>query len=543
MMTFVGDESIVNFSTQGLSQDAIRFENPVHAESDCYSRQPNQDVQSDVSTYSSTISSSSTMYSTLREASRNNTQQTMNVRLAESVLALDRRVHVESILDFYDPGSKICRVLTVDNQVMHRRRATDKNSVRRSLGMVESSHSEEMSQTVSALSCSSGGWEWGCEHSCERLLSGPERVTAWTLFAGNLLRSSLINTGDVADRSQERHLQRAGKQARLLSSVRGRARNVLFQVGQLTQRLTTEHTDKLDSEWTEKGLLKCLFGKEYYDTLMLLATSSRRVLSTQPALASSSTPCRAFGNVHGQLRDLLLHFKAFGLPDSSGIITLIFTIDFIGGCHQLEVLGILLALKVLLPDKVWLIRGNDSTTNEGFKDVCVSQLGQRRGERFFNVAQHVFHHLPVAALVSDRVLVLHSIQNGAWSLSDLRKQELPLKSPWIHKGFEQESRGAELSLEKSFCARNGLSLIIQSQQFEDSRGFEIMHEHLLRIFSARDYEGNGNDGAVALIQSSTEEDDVVKVRLQVLGSVTKAREKVRARLLTAASSSKGVSLV
>merc|ERR1712050_615087 len=54
---------------------------------------------------------------------------------------------------------------------------------------------------------------------------------------------------------------------------------------------------------------------------------------------------------------------------------------------------------------------------------------------------------------------------------------------------------------KTFCAVNGLGLVIRSHQSKvGSLGFSVMHDRmLLRVFSARDYEEHGNDGAVILI--------------------------------------------
>mmetsp|Transcript_9868 Transcript_9868/g.13883 ORF Transcript_9868/g.13883 Transcript_9868/m.13883 type:complete len:97 (-) Transcript_9868:3-293(-) len=64
---------------------------------------------------------------------------------------------------------------------------------------------------------------------------------------------------------------------------------------------------------------------------------------------------------------------------------------------------------------------------------------------------------------------------------------------------------------------------------------------LIRVFSARDYEGHGNDGAVLVIQAAPESDQqahqqssgstlpLVTVRPQVLRSVNKARAEARRR--------------
>merc|ERR1719160_1519330 len=80
---------------------------------------------------------------------------------------------------------------------------------------------------------------------------------------------------------------------------------------------------------------------------------------------------------------------------------------------------------------------------------------------------------------------------------------------------------------KGFCARNGLSLIVRSHQSKrSSPGFDVMHENLLvRVFSARDYEGHGNDGAVLFVRKS-DQHGLLKVRPQVLRSVTKTLKEM-----------------
>lgn len=57
------------------------------------------------------------------------------------------------------------------------------------------------------------------------------------------------------------------------------------------------------------------------------------------------------------------------------------------------------------------------------------------------------------------------------------------------------------NITKTFCALNGLELIVRSHQcLERGTGFEAMHDQLLvRVFSARDYEAHQNDAATLWI--------------------------------------------
>lgn len=74
-------------------------------------------------------------------------------------------------------------------------------------------------------------------------------------------------------------------------------------------------------------------------------------------------------------------------------------------------------------------------------------------------------------------------------------------------------------------------MVVRSHQSKKyGLGFDLMHdEKLIRVFSARDYEGHCNDGAVLLVrpiaddeEQSYERPSCMSVRAQVLGSYAKA---------------------
>lgn len=413
------------------------------------------------------------------------------------------------------------------------------------------------------------------ESAKARFMSSPldhEACTHWGVLVGKLMHMRALDFTGLVDKASH-HVHKKKFQASsdakgtILNSVRDRARVVARQAWELAKRISKEPKDRFDWEWQEKDLLVQLFSTEYFDTLALFANTARKILAVQPSLVTVSLPCRIFGDIHGQFRDLLLLFKAFGGPDERNAPMFVFNGDFVDrGSHQLEVIGLLLALKVLLPEKVWLIRGNheDRTMNKryGFGDECTDRMGSNLGPKIFELMQRTFDMLPVACLIADRVLVVHGgIGDGTWKVGDVRKIKRPLNGDalneqWIADllwsdpiedddqrmedvfGVHPSPRGSATSrfgwnVSKMFCARNGVSLIVRSHQSKGgSPGFDIMHESLLmRVFSARDYENHGNDGAVLLLQSSEREDgvNVITVRPQVLQSTTKAREQEKSR--------------
>jgi len=341
----------------------------------------------------------------------------------------------------------------------------------------------------------------------------------------------------------------------MLNRVRDRAKVVVMRARHLAQKIEVEKMDKLDCEWDDPDVLVHLFSTEYLDTLILIARAACKMLAAQPPVAEVSAPCKVFGDIHGQFRDLMLFFIAFGSPAERNAPMFVFNGDFVDrGEHQLETIGLLLALKVLLPERVWLVRGNheDRLMNQkyGFQQECHERLGKDWGQQVFDVIQKAFDQLPLGAVIADRVLVVHGgIGDGLWKVNDLKNIKRPLPEQpdrWIHNilwsdPIEDDAKDAEgvfgvhdsprggitarfgWNVTKTFCARNGLGLIVRSHQSKrDSIGFDIMHDNLLiRVFSARDYEGHGNDGAVLNICESTDEPGLLIVRLQVLRSATK----------------------
>ncbi|CAJ1418372.1 unnamed protein product [Effrenium voratum] len=85
---------------------------------------------------------------------------------------------------------------------------------------------------------------------------------------------------------------------------------------------------------------------------------------------------------------------------------------------------------------------------------------------------------------------------------------------------------------KTFCAKNGIAMVVRSHQSKkDGLGVDVMHDRMLiRVFSARDYEGQCNDGAVLLVRPLDPDDKgedlerppTLLVRAQVLASLGKA---------------------
>lgn len=418
--------------------------------------------------------------------------------------------------------------------------------------------------------------------SSPKLPKGQATQTNWAVLVATLVRTRVMGFQELAERILHTHPTiEKNNSYRLMASVARRAQGCATAAIKLAKQVSKE-ADCLHAEWQKTNLLSKLFTSEYVDTLLILANSARKVFEAQPMLIRVKAPCKIFGDIHGQLRDLLLLFHAFGHPDKEAGPIYIFNGDFVDrGSHQLEVIGLLFALKVLMPDKIYLIRGNheDRSMNAkyGFWDDCRKRLGKEFGGTAYDHIHKAFDQLPIACVVSDRVLVVHGgIGDGRWTLGDVANIKRPLdadqlyETNWIFNilwsdpldkdaedagantfGVHASPRRADVvtfgwNVTKTFCARNGISLIVRSHECKlGGMGFDVMHDRrLMRVFSARDYEENGNSAAALLISQDAmpvqtsnglAERGILTVRPQVLLSTIQATGEVPQREPSASS--------
>jgi len=299
--------------------------------------------------------------------------------------------------------------------------------------------------------------------------------------------------------------------------------------------------------------------------LMTLAGEVRDIVSEEATLQEVDLPATIYGDLHGQFRDLLLLLQDFDFPgegEQSGH-SIVFNGDWVDrGKHQLEVLTLVFALKAAYPDNVFLNRGNHEFPDQnkhggatGFYTACKSRFGVDLGEQIFSSFHEAFEYVPLASLVGETILVLHGgIGDGQWDLLHFESVQRPLDNDqcaqdnilynvlWSDPLPEEseESFGAHSSprdghanmvhdfgkdITKHFCHRNGISAVIRSHQEKvEGCGYEVMHGgRLIRVFSARDYEGMNNDGCIMRIWRSPWAMGNIVVQPQVLQSVLKRR--------------------
>ncbi|XP_031473742.1 serine/threonine-protein phosphatase 7 [Nymphaea colorata] len=115
------------------------------------------------------------------------------------------------------------------------------------------------------------------------------------------------------------------------------------------------------------------------------------------------------GDVHGQLHDLLFLLREAGSPSDDRYY--VFNGDYVDrGAWGLEVFLLLLAWKILLPLRVFLLRGNHEskycTSVYGFEKEVMAKYGDQ-GKHVFRKCLGCFEGLPLASIIAGCVYTSH----------------------------------------------------------------------------------------------------------------------------------------
>jgi len=150
--------------------------------------------------------------------------------------------------------------------------------------------------------------------------------------------------------------------------------------------------------------------------LRAFCESAKKVLEKERCLLTIDvTPCYILGDIHGNFGDLYKFLDKTGLIHCGEFIPakFLFLGDYVDrGLHDIECVLLVLSLKVLYPDKVFLLRGNHewSDISDGSDDCFCGHLRKQYPDCHKEVKAlffDVFKYLSVACVVDQRILCVH----------------------------------------------------------------------------------------------------------------------------------------
>jgi serine/threonine-protein phosphatase PP1 catalytic subunit len=242
------------------------------------------------------------------------------------------------------------------------------------------------------------------------------------------------------------------------------------------------------------------------DLITKIVKASREVFLSQPMLLEIDSPVNICGDTHGQYADMLHLFEMGGFPPDANYL---FLGDYVDRAKQsIEVITLALCYKLKYPESFFLLRGNHECASlnriYGFYDECK----RRYSVRLWRTFADCFMCMPVAAVVSNRILCMHGgLSPDLTHLSAVLDIRRPCDIPdegllcdllWsdpdpIMPGWGYNARGVSFTFGHDviadFLAANNLDLICRAHQVVED-GYEFQADRkLFNILISKNYCG------------------------------------------------------
>ncbi|OHT00770.1 Ser/Thr protein phosphatase [Tritrichomonas foetus] len=255
--------------------------------------------------------------------------------------------------------------------------------------------------------------------------------------------------------------------------------------------------------------------------IRVLCQTVTELFLTEDSVLNLAPPLTVCGDTHGQFTDTLRIFDVVGgLPDKRYL----FLGDYVDrGSQSVENIVFLLTLKLVYPDKIYLLRGNHETeeisTVYGLRDECI----KRYGFGIYSLFLTVFESMPFAAIIANKIFCVHGgISSEKCDIGLLKqvKRPLDLNSSTVItdllwsdpnddiQGFQPSPRGVSYLFGRQeaqkFLKENNLSLIIRSHEFcPEGTALPFGKDGgVITVFSASNYCGTMNSSAVLNIDEN-----------------------------------------
>eukprot|EP00758_Cryptobia_borreli_P008143 Tbor_TRINITY_DN5361_c0_g1::TRINITY_DN5361_c0_g1_i1::g.4507::m.4507/K01090/E3.1.3.16; protein phosphatase len=281
----------------------------------------------------------------------------------------------------------------------------------------------------------------------------------------------------------------------------------------------------------------------------------KEIVAKEPLFLRLQSPCTVFGDIHGNFADMMFFLqKVIAFDDimlKYTTTSLLFLGDYVDrGALSLECVMYLMALKVINPGKVSMLRGNHESPEvngdmdvygySSFKYQCLDKFGRERGLEVWVAVNEVFQYFPVIADIDKRIFCVHgglpqysggedkrleiladpnfprvpvvqcndpSNVTQRMIINDLLWSDPASTSQPVDKyGFGPNPRGPDIKTFGSravdmFCERYGYQYIFRAHQ-EKSDGLRVSdNARVVTIFSTSDYAGHQNGAGCVLVHN------------------------------------------
>ncbi|WKY04487.1 hypothetical protein Q1695_005471 [Nippostrongylus brasiliensis] len=301
-----------------------------------------------------------------------------------------------------------------------------------------------------------------------------------------------------------------------------------------TQPFTNEQLDDIINR------LNCLYNRLDicivhvlgFPDVVSVINQAANVFMTESNLCECEVPIKVVGDIHAQFQDMNRLFDLIGRVPQEKFL---FLGDYVDrGPQGIEVVILLFALKLRYRDRIYLLRGNHETpaVNKiyGFYNECVMKYGAGIWWDF----QACFNRIPLAGLISKKVLCMHGGLSPELNHLDVIRniprpcepldRGLLIDLTWSDPtnkgdGWFHSIRGISYMFGKGVvqqaCQMLGIDLVIRAHQVVQD-GYEMMAgRRLITVFSAPNYCGQFTNAAAIVAIDEDMEISFQQLKMQI----------------------------
>ncbi|XP_022655837.1 serine/threonine-protein phosphatase PP1 isozyme 1-like isoform X2 [Varroa jacobsoni] len=219
------------------------------------------------------------------------------------------------------------------------------------------------------------------------------------------------------------------------------------------------------------------------------------VLNKDESLICLQGPVMICGGLFGDLRNFLNLLDTAGMPPKTTYVVLGDIVN--KGKNSIEVVCLLYCFKVLYPNKHFILRGEQESTDRVRKGGFKTEVKYRFDGDLYKKFVTSFSYLPLAAVIADKVLACHGgINSKVRTIDSIRSLERPLKS--LNGAAAGVVLGVPINKVFQFLEANKLNLICRTQWAP--AGYKYMDNRtVLNVISTRNFCGKNNPAAMVKI--------------------------------------------
>ena len=238
------------------------------------------------------------------------------------------------------------------------------------------------------------------------------------------------------------------------------------------------------------------------DRLIPFLKGAADVFMREPNIIRLEGDVLYVGDIHGDIRSMT---RAFALQKDAPMVFLGDVVD--RGSSQMECVNLLLAHKLLDPEKVFYIRGNHEFKERNFRWGFTDAVMEHYPETVYWLYNACFVTLPLASLQNGNILGIHGgisrhvptlkaiedIERTSFASSDERISMLWNDPSEETNGYDTNfKRGVYFTFGRDifdeFMRRNSLDLMVRAHQVWPD-GYEYFFDRrLISVFSSNDHD-------------------------------------------------------